>query len=340
MTNRFKKVVFLFIFCLFLIISFNGCSQEPLVIAKPAQDILEKQEIYTSKIIHIDYNSIEKLDIPLGTIDASLICNRVDETLEVDYSFTEVKEAVAKKGNTILIDYRILNEYQKEIYCDANVKIVIGTGCFDSIIENELLNHKAGDTICLNSSIMTNPLIATHKETTVEIEVKGIYNYNQIGSETLAETHGFVSFEDYYIYLYDIASDELKYEYNLEQKAEFFRQTIKNCNFVIDNDELTSFSLKTVLIHEQQAASFGMTLEEYYTNILELNENDFFKRCTQDSENEIKKMLVVGALAHHYRIIVDDECFDEFCEENNINEDVLTEAYYSCLEEQVISYFL
>ena len=336
--NISKKVIFLF---MFLVVTFNGCNQNSLAIAKPAKDILEKQDIYVSKITHIDYNSIEKLDISLECIDVSLICSRVDETLEVDYSFIEEKTP-AQKGNTVLIDYRILDEHRKKIYCDTDVKIVIGTSCFDSVIEKELTNHKTGDIIRLSSSLITNPIIEKHKNSTIEIDIKGVYSYNKIGSETLCEKHGFTCFEDYYTYLYNMASDELKYENDIKQKSELFKQLIKNCNFVID-DELVSFSLKTVLIHEQQAASFGITLEEYYTNILKMNENDFFKKCTQDSEDEIKKILIVGSLADHYGITVDNEIFNEFCEKNNINyhnNDVLIEAYYSCLEEQVVSFFL
>ncbi len=54
-------------------------------------------------------------------------------------------------------------------------------------------------------------------------------------------------------------------------------------------------------------------------------------------------MLVVGALAQHYNIIVNDEIFEEFCRSNKLNlknDKNMTEAYYCCLEEQVISYFL
>lgn len=341
MISKLKK--FLFIVFVFLIATSCGCSKDTLEIVEPVQDFLEMQEIYSSKITHIDYKNIEKLNIPLEDVDVSLICNRVDETLEVDYSFVEIKDAIVQKGNTVCIDYKIINENQKEVYSDTNVKVVIGTGCFDNIIENALLNHKAGDTVSLSNSIITNTLIATYKNVTVKITIKGIYKYTQTGSETLLEKHGFISFEDYYIYLYNIASDELKNENIIKQKYEFFNQTIKNCNFMIDDNELTSFSLKTVLSHEEQAALFGLTLEEYYTNILGITENEFFKKITIDSEYEIKKMLVVGALAQHYNIIVNDEIFEEFCRSNKLNlknDKNMTEAYYCCLEEQVISYFL
>lgn len=87
-----------------------------------------------------------------------------------------------------------------------------------------------------------------------------------------------------------------------------------------------------------------MPLDAYYTEILNITEEDaFLVMCTKSASYEIKKYLVIGALSMEEKIYVSDEAFDTFCSENQIDtgdDKIMAAAKCYCLENEVLKKYI
>lgn len=112
-----------------------------------------------------------------------------------------------------MVNIEIRNNENELQYSENNVVIVVGTNRFDKSAEENLAGMKSGDTI-------TVPVSSLFKK------------YYQV-------------FE-FYQYLFKIKSEELEFEYYMEDKNSFFDAAFKNCKFNISEDDLKNFSLQIV----------------------------------------------------------------------------------------------
>ncbi len=56
-----------------------------------------------------------------------------------------------------------------------------------------------------------------------------------------------------------------------------------------------------------------MSLLEYSQNILQLDEAGFYEQCYQQGLQEIKEILLIGALASKFNIQYSDNEYDTYC---------------------------
>lgn len=106
---------------------------------------------------------------------------------------------------------------------------------------------------------------------------------------------------------------------------------------------MKKISLQIVNEYKQTAESFNISIEEYYTTLLNLDRDGFFLMCTESAEHQIKSAFVVGALAKNKNITVPDSALDKYFFDNkivNIDESNYITAKYNCLETEVVKQFI
>lgn len=146
-----------------------------------------------------------------------------------------------------MVNIEIRNNENELQYSENNVVIVVGTNRFDKSAEENLAGMKSGDTITVPVSSLFKKYYQVYEEDTLVVNIASILCYVE-GTETkeLLSEQGFPSFFEFYQYLFKIKSEELEFEYYMEDKNSFFDAAFKNCKFNISEDDLKNFSLQIV----------------------------------------------------------------------------------------------
>ena len=338
------KKVYIVLLCLLVIVTVAGCAAKPIEIDTAAQNYLEWLNIENSSITKVDYKAIERYMPVDHEIKYSEISARIDEVLESYYTKELDKSSTIKKGDAILVNIEIRNEENELRYSEKNTVIVVGANHFDRLIEEKFIELKSGDEITVPVSSLSKKYYQIYEEDTLVVNIASILRYVE-GSETkaLLSEQGFPSFFEFYHYLFKIKSEEIDFEEYTEDKNSFFEDAFEKCQFNISENDLKKLSLQIANEYKQTAESFNMSIEEYYTSLLNLDRDGFFLICTESAERQIKSVLVIGALAQYENIVIPKNALDEFFRDNrieNIDEQTHIIAKYSCLETEVLKQIL
>lgn len=335
--------VFKLLNCLLcLVLLFSGCGQQSINVNKYAVTYLSSCNVTKSKITYLDYEEIQKLHITYSPPTIKFLENRIDEILESFYDIKISDKKIVEKYDVVV--FNIKTSYNQNVTKEENVHLLIGNGYMGKNIENKMLGAKVGNifTTKNESNIFNN----YNKDAQIEIEILGILEYKQLPeTENHLFENNFKSFSDYYNYLFEIKLNEYEYEEKIQSNHLFFEEIIKNCEFEIAEEDLQNYTMKIVEEYDQVAQSFNLTIEEYFEDVLELTEEEFFLSCTDDAEYEIKRCLIVGALAEYFDLdIMRDNSLSKFCLEKGITlnenekEDVIIKYY--CLENELLKRFI
>ncbi len=221
---------------------------------------------------------------------------------------------------------------------------MIGSELFDKDIENALVGQSVNEAYDFNASNTVKELYNISDLKTISIEPQSIIQYTEDSSnKKFLDENGFSTLSEFYKYLFEVKVAEQDFEQNLSIKDDFIKYAIDKCTFTISSDDLMNYSKQVFNEHLQSAESLGINIDEYYTNILSLDEKEFFTLCADSAEQEIKKCLMIGALSQQYNIDVSDDYLTTFCENNDIDmSDSVSVIYarYLCLESIVLSEFV
>ena len=350
-----KKVSFIFL-CLLIIISVAGCAAKPVEINTTAQNYLNyldmNYKIESSSIKKVDFKAIERYTPIDRQIKYSELSARIDEVLEAYYTKELDEDGAIRKGDTVLANIEILNNENELQYSENNVVILVCSNRFDCLLEERLVGIKSGDEITapVNSlskkhyRALSENYYHAYEDDTIVVKIVSIVRY--IGGPETADIlfeQGYPSFFEFYQYLFKTKLEETDFEYYMEDKKSFFDMAFENCKFNISEDDIKNLSLQIVKEYEQTAQSFNMSMEEYYTSILNLDRDSFFLMCTESAERQIKSVLVVGALAQHGNITVPRFAgLQKYCTEHLI-EDVDPRTYaiaqYIYLENMILKQY-
>lgn len=167
-----------------------------------------------------------------------------------------------------------------------------------------------------------------YENDTIVVKIVSVVHY--IGGPDTADIlfeQGSPSFYEFYQYLFKTKLEEIDFEYYMEDKKSFYDMAFENCKFDLSEDDIKKGSLQIVKEYAETAQSIGMSVEEYYTSVLNLDEDNFFIMYTESAERQIKSVLVIGALAQHGNITVPWLAgVGKYCTEHLI-EDVDTRTY-------------
>lgn len=83
-----------------------------------------------------------------------------------------------------------------------------------------------------------------------------------------------------------------------EARQTVLKQLLAGCEFEMNTDEVLNYAVELVSQYETEAYLYSLSLEDYYTQVLELDEDGFYDRCYKESEDYVKTYLIMGAIAN------------------------------------------
>ena len=110
----------------------------------------------------------------------------------------------------------------------------------------------------------------------------------------------------------------------LQAQNNILQDIVDKSKFDLDKKQVTDYSMKFVNSYVNEAFFYNKDLKTYYTENLNMSENEFFDSCYKQGENYVKKMLVVGAISKAQNCLVDKK---ELLESFNLQECSDDEAY-------------
>ncbi len=338
-----KKALLVLFVIAFMI---TGCSSNDsqISISPIAITYLNLLNVRNSKIDTIQYDRISSFKNTPPSRDLTDISNNIDEVLEPFYTVTISKNDSITYGDFVVLELKMLSKEGTLIFLDKSAKLLIGANLFDEKIERDLVGSSINNSYTFKATNKVKEFYNLPEVDKIIVKPQSILQYKE-GADTKSflNENGFLNLEEFYVYLFNMKVSEQAFEKNSSIEDDFIKYAIDNCTFTISYDDLKNYSDKVFKEHIQAAESLGINIDEYYTNVLSLSEEAFFRMCADSAETEIKKCLIIGALSQYFNISFDDEHFNEFCKKNEIKvSDDISQTYasYFCLESLVISNFV
>ena len=322
-----------------------GCSKQEVEASNLSTDYLSILNVNKSTIEKIDYNKIAQYYSKLPIRDFAYISQNIDEVLETDYTMKPIKNRLLETGDIIQYNLEIFDKNNNIIHTEENVRILYGYGYLGEDIEKSLLKTIPNKSLTFNINDEISRMYGLKNDAQyLKLNITEIYSYTE-KEETakILSEQGFSNFKEFYDYLFHMKVSEHDYEKTTDLKDSFIKYAVDCCEFNISDEDLKSYSLQVVKEHRQTAESLNMNLEDYYTDILSLEQDDFFIMCTESAEMEIKKCLIIGALAQYNNIEISENDFYIFCEKNNVDMSdsiIVCAAKYYCLEKAVFEHYI
>lgn len=352
MITIMKKISALFFLLVFFM--FGCASKMPDVtpttdtnkipISKISTDYLNAVNVTNSTIEEIDYNKIAQFDSTLPIRDFTYISQNIDSILSVYYNMKPIKNTPLEKGNVIQFNLEIFDKSDNVIHKNTEMKMLFGYGYLGDELEESLLNTIPSKPLTFDFNDKLFQMYGLENAEYVKMNINGIYNYTEMeDTEDFLSQEGYSSFKDFYDYLFKLKVSEHDFEKFSELRSSFLKYAFDCCKFNIPYEDLRDYSRKVIDEHRKAAETLNMTLDDYYSDVLVVDQNSFFLMCAESAEAEIKEGLLIGALAQFNQTeIVEDE-FTEFCNKNNVNTSdsvLVCEARYFFLKRAVIEQYV
>lgn len=329
-----KTLSILIIFVLLL----SGCTKRNIEVGNVALSYLNSLNVNKSKLIDIDYDEISKYEPLTINADLAYVSSSIDEVLEPFYEFQKSDNAVAE-GDIVLWNCEIHNSSNALIHAEKDAKVLVGSSNFERL-EQKMISKNIGDEFVISPDKSLCDFWGIADSCSVKVSVAGILKYvEKAETGDFLDEQGFASFVDFYNYLFNMKVAEHEYEQDSKIVDEFLDFVVGKSRFYISEDDLKNYTQQIVKENIDTATSFGITIDEYYTNFLSLDEDGFYLMCAETAEKEIQNALVIGALSQHNNIQVEKSAFDDYCSRNNVDtDDLISRAIveYYCLKSAVI----
>lgn len=141
-----------------------------------------------------------------------------------------------------------------------------------------------------------------------------------------------VSVNSYEAYIEDIKEEVLiNKEINLiaEAREKVINKLMETAEFTMDSDVVANYAVDFVMSYEKEAQLYELSLKEYCSQVLRVPYEQLFDICYSDAERQIKKYLLIGAIA--YREFGNDMVYEN-------NDDIY--KHFQELENQMFSLFI
>lgn len=188
------------------------------------------------------------------------------------------------------------------------------------------------------------------KEVEYRVRVDSIYQYivPELTDKFVKDTYsseGLNSVKEFYKMIEERCTRNKEEEVYINNKNKIREFLIKNSKFNIAEQELAEYSVEIYKKYEQIAYIYGYdSINEYYENELKLSEDEFYDMCCEEGEDEIKEILLIGAISKKEKINVTNKEIKEFCEENDeyysteMSKEERNKYVYTILEKKYMIY--
>ena len=321
-----------------LVILLSGCSKRNIEVGNVVLSYLNSLNVKKSKLIDIDYEAISKYESLTINADLAYVSSSIDEVLEPFYEF-QTSDSTVAKGDIVLWSCEIYNPSNALIHTEKDAKVLVGSSNFE-YLEQKMISKNIGDELILSPEKSLCDFFGIEDSCSMKVSITGILKYiEKDETDIFLDKQGFTSLVDFYNYLFAMKVSEYEYEQNSKIADEFLDFSVEKSSFYISEDDLKNYTQQVVKDNMDAATSLGITIEEYYTRLLSLDEDGFYLMCAETAEKEIQNALVIGALSQYNNIQVEKSAFDDYCSRNNVDTDDLTSrslVEYYCLKSAVI----
>lgn len=123
-------------------------------------------------------------------------------------------------------------------------------------------------------------------------------HYGELSEERVREEFGYDTIEQYKAEIDRRYLEHRKVEIILRARNEIIDSLLGDAKFELDEDEVANYSKRMVYKEENLSILFGYdSFEDYLRYELEVTKEQFLRNCYAEAEDEIKRSLLVGAIA-------------------------------------------
>lgn len=342
-----KKIRIAGIFCLLTISLLVSCANIDIPIHSVVKSILNQNNIEKSKITHlanfeeskIRYN---KENIHEGKATDEEVQDYVEILMSSHEELIEVTNRTHVQTNDVVIIDYVVRHNSKIVSKLEDIPIIVGLGEYDIELENALLGENVNNPfLCELKATITTDEYNKGDILQYEINIDSINYFKTYkpADEYILQYYGFASEQEF---LKDcrfrVAQQKIRDTKN-EADKEFLNALTDECRFYIDKKEVANYSTKIVEDYSLLASIYGLELEDYIEQVLKINEEEFYDRCYEEGEKEIKQYLFVGAFCNKMENVFDGEEFVEFCSMNGYEGEkgIVANAKYEFLKNLCIN---
>ena len=172
-----------------------------------------------------------------------------------------------------------------------------------------------------------------------EKEEADLWGVKEFTLDFIKENFDLPSYEEYRKYCAKRVFSNKKDKDQRKCEQKILDRLVERAAFDLDQEEVANYSLeKIVEEHEDMAFCEGLPLEEYCEQELQMSLEDFFDMCYQEGEQDVKRYLVMGALAGREYGDVTEEMLLENMDDEYAESDM--EWCYHDLEFEVYKLFI
>lgn len=316
-------------------------------IPQAVNKILEENGVRTASIDKLgEYNGI-KICVDEVKVTDSEVNEYVKMQME---SFAEVVQVTdrddVKEGDVVYVSYIVICE-GKTIKQAEHDDLMVGAGAYNEQFEEALIGQRVG--IPFSQSMYIFDERGNQKVATFNITIESINYFKtyELTDSFVKENFDMFTVQEYYDSCKKKLQDEKKREAEKIAEKEILQIIMGNCEFSVDQYDVAEYSMSFVKEQEQLAYVYNLDLNTYVEEILKQQLDEFYQKCYEYGEYEIKRYLVIGAIFIDLGYEVSDEEYRLMCKEskydydetkNDIYKDAL--ICFKVMEREVLEYLL
>ncbi len=266
----------------------------------------------------------------------------IDNTLLAHAEKEQITDRAAKDGDTVNIDYEgLLDGVAFEGGTANGASLTLGSDSFIDGFEDGLVGVKPGEQVSLN---LTFPDPYEKNEELSGKEVVFNVTVNYIEGETVTPElddtfvqqlaiENVTTVDAYRAYVKEQLTSQKESEAESSRQSELFQKAVENAEVTEYPEELVAqYKEEFNNYYSQYAAYFGLELEDFLSQYMELTEEEFNEEAQKYGEEATANMLVLCAIAKAEGIEVTDELYaektEEYASENGYADAATLEADY------------
>lgn len=284
----------------------------------------------------VDYKALDYVDLceyKGVEVDVSAseeeLQERIDQILNSNVKYEEIKEGEVKDGDTVNIDYMgVMDGVAFDGGTASGQALTIGSHTFIEGFEEQLVGVKVGETVDINVTFPENyqSTDLAGKPATFTVTI----NYIQ-GDEIKQE------YNDEFVEEFSDGECKTTEEYNEKLKGEIIQEKKDGKRdtafmYVLDNSTVKEgypeFLVKLMRLridasYKSMATQYGMTnFEDFVSQYFQTTMEDYNTQIDSMAKQYVEQQLITNAIAEKENLTVTDEeyqkSFNEYMEGNNI----------------------
>lgn len=276
--------------------------------------------------------------------------SEVEESIQLELESYEklkpVNHKIVKKGDFVTLAYtvycedKIVNEVKGE-------ELKVGAGFFNKEIEKDLIGARKNKTYMINVQVPKddeNKEFAGKMEN-IKYQVKEIYYMfrPKLTDKFIQKNYGLKNVQEFYEYKKQHIIEEKEKELINQGREDIIEELIEKSTFNMDRNHTIDYAEVIYNEYKDMAIGYGCSIEEFIKDFFGENLEEFYERCCNEAEKEIKRFLVIGAIANKINIAVSDEDVERKFKDINIDDlskNDFVMYKYQVLEEKVLNYLI